>query len=511
MGYPRRAIRVISGVFALLLLFSGCSPMIPEPSASVEIPLPSAPAPSSDRTDSPIAAPSVAPVVNADPIVCPAEDAELTGKLALRSGNIENFSDDNDMCVFTVQIVQSGFYDLVFYASSIGGYKENYLLVNGGNIGVIVTDSEEFAECVFPRVYMAEGDNTIALLKYWGWIRVGPLTVTPSGALDPSLYDVSAKLSNPDAGDDAKRLMSYLADSYGSVILAGQYSETGLFGGESAMIHRETGEYPAVIGLDLIDYTPSRVQRGTKSNATQLAMEAWDNGAIVTLCWHWNAPTKYLIDSGDQPWWSGFYTRAVKGLDLSDIMEGKDQEGYGLLLADIDAIAQQLAILRDAGVPVLWRPLHEASGGWFWWGASGADAYIQLWNLLYARLTVEHGLNNLIWLWNGQSADWYPGDATVDMTGEDIYPGERVYAPQTAKFLESQYGKMLVLSESGFLPDPDLCARDGAMWGFIAPWTGEFMTEKYLEKEMLLHFYNHGRVVTLDRLPDIKTYPIRDK
>ena len=47
-------------------------------------------------------------------------------------------------------------------------------------------------------------------------------------------------------------------------------------------------------------------------------------------------------------------------------------EDYALLLRDIDAIAVELQKFEDAGVPVIWRPLHEAQGGWFWWGAQGA-------------------------------------------------------------------------------------------------------------------------------------------
>ncbi len=41
------------------------------------------------------------------------------------------------------------------------------------------------------------------------------------------------------------------------------------------------------------------------------------------------------------------------------------------MVRDIDAIASLLKRLQDHGVTVLWRPLHEAAGGWFWWGAGG--------------------------------------------------------------------------------------------------------------------------------------------
>ena len=91
------------------------------------------------------------------------------------------------------------------------------------------------------------------------------------------------------------------------------------------------------------------------------------------------------------------------------------------LIRDIDAISEQLKILQDNNVTVLWRPLHEASGGWFWWGCRGKDAYQWLWNLMYERQTHYHKLNNLIWVWNGQDPDWYVGDDRCDIIGEDVY------------------------------------------------------------------------------------------
>jgi mannan endo-1,4-beta-mannosidase len=204
-------------------------------------------------------------------------------------------------------------------------------------------------------------------------------------------------------------------------------------------------------------------------------------------------------------------------------MDGDDPEGYDLLMSDIDEIAVQLKRLQDADVPILWRPLHEAAGGWFWWGASGAEANIALWKLLYERLTFEHGLNNLIWVWSGEDADWYPGDDYVDIIGEDVYAAERSYASQIQRFLQAvEYTtppKIVVLAENGVLPDPDLMLRDGAMWGFFATWTTPFVrlnrnsfnySEVYTEREMLHKVYNHDIIITLDRLPDLKTYPIRE-
>ena len=98
---------------------------------------------------------------------------------------------------------------------------------------------------------------------------------------------------------------------------------------------------------------------------------------------------------------------------------------HEVVMADIELIAGELKKLKDADVPVLWRPLHEAEGGWFWWGAEGAEPCKKLYRLLYDQLTNVYGLDNLIWIWTGSTspaaADWYPGDDVVDIVGYDKY------------------------------------------------------------------------------------------
>ena len=273
---------------------------------------------------------------------------------------------------------------------------------------------------------------------------------------------------------------------------------------------RERGEMPALVGNGIDKPHVPPVPHGRHEGFVVVA------AASRPVCWHWNAPSKYLTGE----WWSGFRTESTN-INLAKIMNGEDEEGYELLMKDIDAIAQQLLILQEADVPILWRPLHEASGGWFWWGASGAEAYKQLYILLYDKLTNEYGLNNLIWLWNGQDADWYPGDEYVDIIGEDIYPGEHVYTSQVNKFLEAvdyTQGKMVVMSENGCVFDPELAKRDGAMWGLFCTWGTEFVakntsiysySEQYTEKDMLKKAYDSDIVLTLDELPDLKEYPIK--
>lgn len=452
-----------------------------------------------------------------------AEEALWTGNVKVASnplkegysgnGYIEGFDEDGDTCTFTINILEDGFYDLNFISASKGGEKHNYVSVDGEQLGTVFVEDEAFTKSIISRVYLTQGEHKVSFIKYWGWILLDCLEILTAEPIDPTLYQVSRDLSNANASKEVKRLYSYLCEIYGKEFLSGQFCDTGQYGKEFQVIKKTTGKTPAVLGLDFIEYTPSRVENGSKGYATNYAIDFWNEGGIVTFCWHWNAPTKYLTGE----WYRGFYADATN-IDLAKIMNGEDSQGYELLMKDIDAIAKELLILKEAGVPILWRPLHEASGGWFWWGASGAEAYKRLYTLLYDRLTNEYGLNNLIWVWNGQHADWYPGDEYVDIIGEDIYPGERVYTSQASSYLNaaknySEETKLVYLTENGCLFDPDLARRDGAMWGMWCTWQGEFvakdtsifsLSEQYTEESMLIKVYKDEDVITREDLPDLK-------
>lgn len=457
-----------------------------------------------------------------------AEHAEFTGNVKATGkfaksgysgdGYVEGFQEDGDTCVFTVEIPEDGFYDLNFVSASSGGEKHNYIDVDGERLGTVYIEEAQFTDSILNRVYLTAGAHKVSVGKYWGWIFLDRLELLSSEPIDESIYNISAKLCNPNASESTQRLYSYLCDIYGDKFLSGQNCDTGQYGKEFQIIKSTTGKTPAVLGLDFIEYSPSRVENGSKGRATELAVDFWESGGIVTFCWHWNAPAKYLTGQ----WYSGFYKEHTN-IDLAKIMEGKDQEGYDMLMRDIDVIAEQLLILQEADVPILFRPLHEASGGWFWWGNAGADSYKKLYIKMYEKLTDEHGLNNLIWVWNGQDAAWYPGDEYVDIIGEDIYPGEKVYTSQAAKYLNaatnySMEKKLVYLTENGCVFDPDLARRDGAMWGMWCTWGGEFvakdiaiftLSEQYTEEFMLNKAYSDEDVITLDDLPDFNTYPIR--
>lgn len=98
-----------------------------------------------------------------------------------------------------------------------------------------------------------------------------------------------------------------------------------------------------------------------------------------------------------------------------------------MIIRDLDAIAGQLKRLQAENIPILWRPLHEAGGKWFWWGAKGPDAAKKLYDIMRDRFINYHGIDNLIWVWSTPEWDWYPGNDRVDIIGYDSYPGSHNY------------------------------------------------------------------------------------
>lgn len=448
-----------------------------------------------------------------------AENGTFTGGAYAEDGFATGFTADGDSCTVTVEVAETGFYDLEFLIRAQGGYKENYISLDGSRIGFVSADGQGFQRSRLRRIYMEAGSHTVTFEKYWGYTDFDKVILLTTEPFDESIFEVSAKLVNGNATDNAKRLFSYLCDSYGKYILSGQYCDSGLNGWENMKIAENNGgKFPAILGLDVGYYSQTGIDHGADIATTEQAITCWEKGGIVTLCWHWLAPEKYITGT----WYSAFRPEHVN-MNLTKIMNGEDEEGMALLKQDIDNVAQELLKMQEAGVPVLWRPLHEASGGWFWWGAEGAETYKKLYILLYDTLTNEYGLNNLIWLWNGQDGEWYPGDEYVDIVGIDIYAGEHAYGSQIEQFLTnlsySNGKKMVVLSENGTMIDPDLAVRDRAMWGFFCTWSGEFVmtdglrksySEQYTEIEMLNKVYNSEHVITRDELPDLHNYPIRD-
>ncbi|MDT0444409.1 glycosyl hydrolase [Streptomyces johnsoniae] len=439
-----------------------------------------------------------------------AEDGELQGVSVgttapgySGTGYVEGFDEAGDQVTVTIPDSPGGLYELTVHYRAPYGQKNAGLLLNGAGMGeVTLTETTEFATAAAGKVLLEPGANTLTVVSSWGWYEIDALAIAPVPPRPP--HQVTGEPVNPRATPEARALLRYLTDGYGSRILSGQQDMSGI-----TWLEENIGRTPAVAGLDMMDYSPSRVERGTVSQEVENAL-AWDErGGITTFVWHWNAPTG-LIDEPGREWWRGFYTDATT-FDLQAALADKESEEYRLLLRDIDAIAVELARLKDAGVPVLWRPLHEAEGGWFWWGAKGPEPAKELWRIMYERMTEVHDLHHLIWVWNSVDPAWYPGDDVVDIVSADSYPPAGDHGPVSAtyeKLVElADDRKLVALTEVGPIPDPDLLESYQADWAWFVTWSGDFLTDGVTNsREHLEHVYNHPRVITLDELGDFKNH-----
>jgi mannan endo-1,4-beta-mannosidase len=162
--------------------------------------------------------------------------------------------------------------------------------------------------------------------------------------------------------------------------------------------------------------------------------------------------------------------------------------------------------------------LHEAAGGWFWWGRDKKPKPCNaLWKLMFDRMVNHHGLNNLIWVWtceeSGDAREWYPGDQYVDIIGRDIYPNPdqraKIHTSRVSNFehLKELYGarKIIALSENGAIPHPDSLVADGAGWSWFMPWNQDFTTSVNTAADWN-YIMNHNYVITLDKMPGWSRY-----
>ncbi|TEA20895.1 Mannan endo-1,4-beta-mannosidase [Colletotrichum sidae] len=418
--------------------------------------------------------------------------AGFTGK-----GYVTSFEDDTDKVTISIDCAAEGqkLFDLSIRYAGIYGEKRTNVVLNGGAANeVLIAAGDTWANVSAGQVLLNQGNNTIDIVKNWGWYLIDSITLTPSAPRGP--HNIVENLVNANANADAKALYIYLRSIYGKNILSGQQELS-----YANWINEQVGKTPALVSVDLMDYSPSRVERGTNGTAVEEAIAHHARGGIVSVLWHWNAPTG-LYDTEENKWWSGFYTRATD-FNVTTALADTTNANYTLIIRDMDAIAAQLKRLQDAGVPVLWRPLHEAEGAWFWWGANGPESAKKLYALLYDRLTNHHQLNNLVWIWNSIAPAWYPGDETVDILSADVYA--QGHGPMTIQYNDlialGNDKKLIAATEVGSAPFPDLLQAYEAHWLYFAVWGDTFINNAdWNSIEDLKKIYESEYVLTLDEI-----------
>ncbi|MDE6862236.1 MAG: beta-mannosidase [Alistipes sp.] len=324
---------------------------------------------------------------------------------------------------------------------------------------------------------------------------------------DPTLALVTA-----DALPAAQAVYDYLWDSYGERIISGAMARVAWNTDEADWVAKWTGEYPAMATFDYIHLYASPANWIDYTDIS-VAKDWWQAGGLVSACWHWVVPAS---QGSSEFTYDPAKTSFRPGKALT---EGTWENAQ--MKADLSKMADMLLLLQAEGIPVIWRPLHEAAGNiyeytggkaWFWWGYDGAETYVALWRTMFDYFR-SRGVNNLIWVWTTQTKDdaFYPGDDYVDIIGTDIYNrSASEIAAQHAGIKARFPHKIITLSEMGNVADIADQWEAGAAWSYFMPWYdyGNDLTSTYQHQHATIAWWRRAlaseRLVTRDELPDFR-------
>ena len=428
---------------------------------------------------------------------------------------------DTEATTWTIDFATDGYYKIdVGY--QVTGYKEFNLTIDSTTVtGKMPFIDNNFHANSAGTFWLSKGTHTFRISGGWSWYNLDYLEFTPMPA--PALpQSVDAEPSDPNANTKTKALYAYMTSLYGKQALSGQQDAE-----ELTTIFNTTGKLPAIYAWDLNAYDSLSINALGLPQSDPIKTGTIEdfinkintNKEIASLIWHWHSPTDAkstvnpcptypagTADNDKHCWWNSMYT-VHTNINLSAAMADPSSTTYKAIVADIDRIAVQLKKLQDAGITVLWRPLHEADGAWFWWGASGADSYKKLWRLMYDRLTNVNQLHNLIWVETIGDPSWYPGDDVVDFVGVDAYPSDKhdpINGPWETMLERFDGHKMVVLSEFGGVPFIDEMQARGVWWGYFASWndrdTSNPLGPKKMTTQELISIYTSAAVLTSDEV-----------
>ena len=294
--------------------------------------------------------------------------------------------------------------------------------------------------------------------------------------------DKTLTMTDPDADDSAKALYAYLQGlTESDQVLFGHQNDVSRSVGtkdELGDVHDVTGSVSGIFGIDSLALFGSEAggtdAKSALENSINYSKKAAENGAIVTLSAHMpNFTSAKIKDNGDGTY--DFFdcnfneSKDLSGDSLKKILPGGEKNK--VFTAYLDTIATYANKLQESNIPVIFRPLHENTGGWFWWGTGNtAESYKSLY--AYTRDYLEsQGVHNMLYVYspNGPletEAEYmsrYPGDAYVDILAFDYYNDFNTYpAESDTSFFDhldqtcgvvsavaKQHNKLAAISETG--------------------------------------------------------------
>ena len=426
-----------------------------------------------------------------------AENGTLTGTTVSEvvpgfsgTGYVTGFDETGDKVTVTLDIPSREAYRIVLrFAGTAGESAQNLTVNNAFTTTIHFPASVSFASLDAGGFVLNAGTNTITLAWNSGGPEIDRIEVYRT---DEKTYSIAPELVDTAATDEAKALYQFLQYQFGNRIISGQthdyYNQVKTLAGRSPMLRAGDLQHYTQGYAYLWDYVNNRHTFGYHDDGSVDAMINWyistGRKGIVSLHWHWHSPSGSLSSTAGT---NTFYTEYTT-FDISQAVIPGTAE-YNFVIRDIDSIAFQLKKFQSQGIPVLFRPLHEAGGGWFWWGAKGPEACLALYDILFDRLMNHHQLHNLIWVWSTPEPAWYPGNDKVDIIGYDSYPGTFNYTNQKDRFddlyMLTRGEKLIAMTENGPIPDPQSCLQQNAPWLYFMSWSNlvaEQNTEAHIQE-----------------------------
>lgn len=375
-------------------------------------------------------------------------------------------------------------------------------------------DEFKFEYYAVDHQYLTAGQNVIQFTVESGTAEIDYIVVESSDAVDSICYNAGSGFANTNSSLRTAGVMRYFSDIYGEQTLTAQNVTFGT-NTELTAVYKATGRYPAIRISELADAWED--EEITKAE-TELALKFGKDGGILSYVWHWYSPNiKHSVNAGSFDISAAFEGQRSEEVALFDDDELNAQINGGFLSGELislieetDKLAEILKPFSDADIPVLFQPIPDPDASMYWWGDSSED-YVTLWRFLFDRLCTRHKLKNLIWVWNGSSEEYFPGERYVDIAGQSFY--ENSNASFAGRFYDVYSviptSKMLGITFCDVLPSIDYMSRDNALWLFAAAGNGSYtvnpggeLSETFNKATSLHYFYNNRRTVTMDELPD---------
>lgn len=263
-------------------------------------------------------------------------------------------------------------------------------------------------------------------------------------------------------------------------------------------VHSVCGDYPAVISFDL-----GELELGGEANLDKVPFEKlrkeivnqYQRGGMVSLSWHARNP----LTGGDA--WDVKDTTVVKSI----LPGGANHEKFSGWLDKVAGFINSLQTADGVKVPVLFRPWHEHTGSWFWWGEKlcTPDEYKALWHMTVDSLQAK-GVDNALYAYSPgtepkdttEYLKKYPGDEYIDVIGFDTYQFDRdaflAGLDRSLSIVDSiakTHDKVMAVTEAGYEGIPDAGWWTGTLLPALEKYPVAYVLVWRNARERVTHFY----------------------